>query len=198
MSGERAEPLPSVNNTPMAKKRIPPTGKRPSSSTRPQEPPKTPEAARKAKAHTVVWGKLNEADDFLIAPRAVLYLGRYDPELSEMLRPRHLLLLLVLAAKKFLNKPIRLYWQELAETLGEKPDTVRKWAYQLRDMKLLRIRQFRGRDPKTNKPGIRNERNLFDIEPFVKRLETAFRLRRQERFKLKRLREANRQGDADE
>ncbi len=40
--------------------------------------------------------------------------------------------------------------------------------------------------------------NLFDIEPFVKRLERAFRLRRQEREKRKRVREASRQGDADE
>lgn len=40
--------------------------------------------------------------------------------------------------------------------------------------------------------------NQFDIEPFVKRLERAFRLRRQEREKRKRVREANRQGDADE
>ncbi len=40
--------------------------------------------------------------------------------------------------------------------------------------------------------------NLFDIEPFVKRLERAFRLRRQEREKRKRVREANRQGDTDE
>lgn len=182
----------------MAKKQTRSTARRASSSTRPQRPPKTPGAVRKSKAHTVVWGKSNEAEDFLIVPRAVLYLGRYDPELSELLRPRHLLLLLVLAAKKYLNRPIRLYWQELAETLGVKPDTVRKWAYQLRDMKLLRIRQFRGRDPKTNRPGIRNERNQFDIEPFVKRLERAFRLRRQEREKRKRVREANRQGDADE
>ena len=182
----------------MAKKKTRPTAKRSSSSTRLQRPPKTSEGARESKPHTVVWGKSNEADDFLITPRAVLYLGRYDPELSEMLRPRHLLLLLVLAAKKYLNKPIRLYWQELAETLGVRPDTVRKWAYQLRDMKLLQIRQFRGRDPKTNKPGIRNERNQFDIEPFVKRLERAFRLRRQERDQRKRLREANRQGDTDE
>ena len=40
--------------------------------------------------------------------------------------------------------------------------------------------------------------NLFDIEPFVKRLERAFRLRRQERDTRKRVQEAKRQGDADE
>lgn len=115
-----------------------------------------------------------------------------------MLQPRHLLLLLVLAAKKYKNKPIRIYWQELAEAVGAKPDTVRKWAYQLRDMKLLRIKQFRGRDSEKNKPGYRNDRNLFDIAPFVQRLETAFRLRQQERAIRKEKREVNNQGEADE
>lgn len=76
--------------------------------------------------------------------------------------------MLVLAHHKYKDKPIRAYWIELAQDLGVSAEAVRKWGYQLREMGLLRIRQNRGRCRKANKPGIRNERNTFDIEPFVR------------------------------
>ncbi len=144
------------------------------------KPPKAlarPAAANAEPGGTVIWGAEVEHEDFVKVPRTLFRLGRYDAELAARLKSRHILLLLALAARKFENKPIRAYWEELAEDLGESKNTVRKWAYQLRDSQLLVIRHHRGRDPERNKPGHRNERNSFDIAPFVAAVEKAWRNR---------------------
>lgn len=109
--------------------------------------------------------------------------GGYGDKKLKALQPRHLLLLLALAGRKFKTKPIRAYWQELAEDLGVKVNTVRKWAYELRDYGLITIKQHRGRDPETNRSGIRNERNSFSLEPFVQALRAAHARCQQERAK---------------
>lgn len=97
------------------------------------------------------------------------------------LKPRHVLLLLSLASRKFKKKKIRVYWEELAEDLGVNKDTVRKWAYELRDWGLLWIAQHRGRDPDRNRVGHRNERNSFDPSSFVEVVDKAYRIRRKDR-----------------
>jgi len=66
-------------------------------------------------------------------------MGRFDPGVGQEIQPRHILLVMALAARKFRDEPIRAYWAELASGLGVRPDTVRKWAYEARDGGLLRI-----------------------------------------------------------
>jgi hypothetical protein len=129
---------------------------------------------------TVVWGREVEQGDFLKVPRALLCLHRYRDGLK-WLKPRHLTLLLVLAGRKFQNKPIRVYWEELANDLGVNRDTVRKWAYQLEDKGLLRIRRIKGRDPDNNRVGVRNDRNAFDLSPFITIVKEAWSEKRRSR-----------------
>ena len=106
----------------------------------------TPAAQRSAGSEaTIVWGKDVEAGDYLKVPRVILARGRYPIEGLRGLKPRHLLLLLVLAGRKFKRSRIRAYWEELADDLEVSKDTVRKWAYELRDRGLLHIAQHRGR-----------------------------------------------------
>ena len=130
--------------------------------------PKT-KAKKKAKTKpsTVIWGDDLESGDFIKVPRTFVWLGRFANLRKLGVQPRHQLLILALAARKYEKKPIRVYWESLAHDLGQKKDTVRKWAYELRDMGLLRITQHRGRDPETGRVGYRNDRNSFDISPFV-------------------------------
>jgi len=122
-----------------------------------------------------------EQGDFIKVPRTLCYLGRYDPEFASELRPRHLLLLLNLAARKFKGQANRAYWVELACDMGTKPATVRKWAYELEKMGLLKIKRHKGRASVEGKPGVKNDRNTFDFAPFVERLGPAFANRVQDR-----------------
>jgi hypothetical protein len=164
-------------------------------SRKPKPQSSSPSGGEPDKDSTIIWGTKLEQEDFIKVPRALLMLGRYGDEKAKVLEPRHILLLLLLAGRKYKDKPIRAYWEELAEDLGRGPSTVRKWAYQLRDSGLLKLRQHRGKDPETNRPGIRNERNSFDFSPFLAILETAYDAR-------SRVREARRErrdgGNRDE
>lgn len=122
---------------------------------------------KKNGSSTVVWGEGVEKGDFLKVPRAMIRLHRYQDGLSA-LKSRHMMLLLVLASRKYQHKPTRAYWEELADDLGVSKETVRKWAYELRDQGLLRIKQVRGRDRENHHVGYKNDKNIFDITPFVK------------------------------
>ncbi len=162
---------------------------RPTKKTKPPQPPskhrRAPVGRGTAKS-TIIWGAEAEKDDFIKVPRALLRLGRYDPDLMAKLQPRHLLLLLALAARKFRDGEIRVYWEALAEDMGVRPDTVRKWGYELRKLGLLRILQHRRQDPERRRPGIRNDRNGFDLSPFVSALQSAVTVRRKDRQKRHR------------
>lgn len=137
--------------------------------------------------HTVIWGKEVESDDYIIVPRSFLLLSKYDDELAKSLQPRHMLLILAIAARKYQKKPTRAYWEELAKDLGANANTVRKWAYQLEQLGLLRIQRHKGpaREPH-DRPGTRNERNTFDISPFVRRVQDVYAVRKDERARRKR------------
>jgi hypothetical protein len=114
---------------------------------------------------TVVWGSL-EKKRFLKLPKTFAFLGRYDDRVGNTIHPRHLMLIIALACRKFGNEPIRAYWSDIASGLNVRPGTLRRWAYELRDMELLTIR------PQQSEQG-RNGPNEFDITPFVKLLEEA-------------------------
>lgn len=147
--------------------------------TAPKKPPKS--------EPTVIWGSEVERDDYIIVPRAFLLLSKYDDELAQLLQPRHMQLILILAARKFQKKPIRAYWEELAKDLGTKANTVCKWAYQLEELDLLIIKRHKGpAREEGGKPGARNERNSFDISPLVERIKKAYALRKTERASRKR------------
>ncbi|MBA3483399.1 MAG: hypothetical protein H0T51_16440 [Pirellulales bacterium] len=122
---------------------------------------------------TVIWGKKLESGDFIKVPRALLRIYRYRDGLADKLKPRHILLLLVLASRRFKEKPLRVYWEELADDLGVSRETVRKWAYELIEEGWLTTTQVRGRDKTDKRIGYRNERNIFDIGPFVELVKEA-------------------------
>lgn len=88
------------------------------------------------------------------------------------MQPQHLLLLLMLQTDAFENRHPRHYWEELAEWCGRKRNTVRKWGYELRELKLLGIRTRRSlNDGDERRPGFRNERNEFLLGPFRERVK---------------------------
>ena len=124
--------------------------------TKPNSPPTT---------STVVWGPL-EQQRFLKLPKTFAFLGRYDDRVGDTIQPRHLMLINALACRKFGDEPIRAYWQDIASGLGVRPDTLRRWAYELRDLGLLEI------TPHTEAHG-GNGPNEFNITPFVALLEDA-------------------------
>jgi len=114
---------------------------------------------------TVVWGSLDK-QRFLKLPKMFAYLGRYDGRVGTDIQPRHLMLIIALACRKFGEQPIRATWQAIASGLGVRTDTLRRWGYELRDLGLLEIH------PQIN-PNGRNGPNEFDITPFVQLLERA-------------------------
>ncbi|MFO0840439.1 MAG: hypothetical protein U1D55_18175 [Phycisphaerae bacterium] len=138
---------------------------------------------------TVVWGADLEKDHFLIVPKVLFRLGRFGDANAKRLKPRHLLLLLALAAKKFKTEGIRAYWVELSEDLYVSKETVRKWAYEVRKLGFLQIRQNRGRDRERDRPGFRNESNSFTFAPLIESLEAAKKSYQAERKKRERGRE---------
>ena len=117
-------------------------------------------------SRTIVWGSSLEKERFLKLPKTFAFLGRHDRRVGNEIQPRHLLLVISLACRKFQDKPIQCYWFDLASGLGVRPDTVRRWAYELRDLGLIHI------TPHMSKQG-RNGPNEFDIQPFVELLEAA-------------------------
>ena len=114
---------------------------------------------------TRIWGSLEERR-FLKLPKTFAFLGRYERRVGTDIQPRHLMLVIALACRKFGDEPIRASWQDIASGLGVRVDTLRRWAYELKDLGLLRIVSRSGADGK-------NEPNEFDISPFVELLETA-------------------------
>jgi len=76
------------------------------------------------------------------------------------------MLIIALACRKFGEEPIRATWQDIASGLGVSTNTLRRWARELRGLGLLRvISHFRDNG--------KNDRNEFDITPFVELLESA-------------------------
>jgi hypothetical protein len=131
-----------------------------------------PTNGTKSNPSTIAWSESLVERRFLKVPKIMFFLGRYEDRVGKEIQPRHLMLILALAAKKFGVEPVRAFWGELASMLGVKPDTVRKWAYELRDLNLLKIE--RKREPRDeNRPGIRNDRNAFDYSAFTELLEAA-------------------------
>ncbi len=116
-------------------------------------------------ASTVIWGDL-ETRNFLKLPKMFAYLGHYDGRVGREIQPRHLLLVIALASRKFRTEPIIASWTGIALGLGVRPDTVRRWAYELRNLGLLEISATTG-------PRGGDGPNSFDIEPFVQLLEAA-------------------------
>ena len=125
---------------------------------------------------TVIWGKEIEAEDFIKIPRAFARLARYEPRVGMEIQPRHLLLIMALASRRFRDQPLRAKWNDLAADLGAKSNTVRRWAYELRRMGLLKIQTA-----VQSGDGF-DRRNRFDIGPFVALLSRAFEMRCDERL----------------
>ncbi|MEE9294075.1 MAG: hypothetical protein V3W34_03800 [Phycisphaerae bacterium] len=119
----------------------------------------------RSKKSTVVWGFL-EQQRFLKLPKTFAYLGRYDNRVGTDVQPRHLMLIIALACRKFGEEPIRAHWQDIASGLGVRTDTLRRWAYELRELGLLEITNHKNADGG-------NGPNEFDITPFVELLERA-------------------------
>ncbi len=118
---------------------------------------------------------------FLQVPKVVFQLCRFQNRKGTVwvdFQVRHLVLLLSLQARKYQGKEIRAYWEEIARDLGVKKATVRKWAYELEKMKLLRINRYSKHDGASRtSPGRRNDRNGFDLQPFINELVEAERKR---------------------
>ena len=150
----------------------------------PPSPPPVPTPKPKGTS-TVAWSRELERDNFVLTPKVLFYLGRVGGEKAKSIRPRHILLIQALAARKFHGKPLRVHWETLGLDLGVKRDTVRKWAYDLEDMGLLRLLRNKGRDPLKDRPGYRNESNTFDYSPFVTFLEKARKKWEREQAKRK-------------
>lgn len=86
-------------------------------------------------------------------------------------RPHHLWLLLALQAERFRDRPPRYYWEAIASWCGFDRNTVRRWGYELKDMGLLEIEECKKLEPgHVRRPGYRNERNRFKLEPFEKKV----------------------------
>src|SRR4051794_8439545 len=112
-----------------------PNSKTPGSTSAPSTAPTG--KTGKGPPSTVIWGDNLEKGDFLKVPRAMIYVRRYGGDLGVKLQPRHIHFMLALAARKYQKKMIRGYWLHLARDLGVSRHTVRKWAYEIRDLGLL-------------------------------------------------------------
>lgn len=117
---------------------------------------------------TIAWSTDLERANFLKLPKTIAFLGRYDQRIGSAIRPHHILLIIALACRKYQREPIRASWADLAGGLGVTPDSVRRWAYQLRDWDLLRIQHH------FDDPGETDRRNSFDIGPFVHLVQRAY------------------------
>jgi hypothetical protein len=107
---------------------------------------------------TQIWGSELEKDDYIKVPRLLLQLGKYDQEkIGKKILPRHVLLILTLASRKYKRKPLRAYWEELARDIGAKPGTIRNWAYEMEKLDLLKINRHKGPSRNPEKPGVKKE-----------------------------------------
>ena len=80
--------------------------------------------------------------------------------------------LLTLQSEKYSNRFPRFYWEELAQFCGASKQSVRRWAYQLRDGGLLEIIPSKSKSPdEQGRVGYRNERNKFKLDEFEARVE---------------------------
>ena len=154
--------------------------------------PSTPAPDVAKSKGTIVWGEHIERSHYLKVPKVLCWLARYNEQVggkSGPIYPRHILLLLTLAACKYKNTPTRLYWQELGDHLGISWETARKWAYQLEAIGLLKIKRYKKKTTDSKRRvGFRNERNTFDISPFVAKVDEAhaeWKRRREERAERK-------------
>lgn len=81
--------------------------------------------------------------------------------------PQHLLLLLVLQSDRYRDRPVRFFWEELAELCGCNKNTVRRWGYELKRKGLLTITPIRKPLPGEERViGFRNARSIFDLRQF--------------------------------
>ncbi len=88
------------------------------------------------------------------------------------LKPHHLWLILVLQADRYLDRPPRWYWRELAGFCGRDENTVRRWAYQLCRRGYLSIKRSYVKEDATSRRRLyRNYRNEFDLSPLLAELE---------------------------
>lgn len=91
------------------------------------------------------------------------------------LKPQHVWLVLFLQCSRFKNRHPRFYWAEIAKAAGKTVSTVRKWAYELRDMGLLTFGPGFEKDRNKKRPpapklGYRNDRNVFYLRKLEDRL----------------------------
>lgn len=149
-----------------AAKRIPSAAKAKAAEAPSPEPPKKP-GTQRWPAACVVKG------DFFQMPKSIVQrMGDFSTPTFQF-KPHHLWLVMALQTDRFRDRVPRYYWAELASWAGVKEGTVRRWAYQLRDAGLLRIKQNRSVNPGTApRPGVRNERNEFFLDPFEKATAT--------------------------
>ena len=94
------------------------------------------------------------------------------------LKPQHLWLLLALQSERYESRrQPRYYWAELAGWAGVSVSTVRRWAYELKDLGLLKIIPCREQSASERKRvGVKNDRNRFDLSPLDEAMETRQRL----------------------
>lgn len=150
---------------------------------------------------TVRWGDLCEAKgQWIKVPKVVLErLGDFRGNNGEQVKPHHLWLLLALQSTKYKDHLPRHYWDDLAFKAGVTKDTVRRWGYELRKMGLLVIKQRRTLgDGQPRKTGYRNERNEFDVAPFVKLCERRQQIFQEEKANKKKARESKFSGQGNE
>lgn len=152
--------------------------------TKTKKTTKVAEAGQTKDAGTQRWPKnAVQEGQWIQLPKVVL------KRMGEMgLEPRHLWLLLVLQSERYRNRPPRFYWEELAGFCGKNRNSVRKWAYELKAMGMLEIRQMRKLNPgEERRPGHRNERNEFLLGKFEARIQ-------EEQEKLNQTRRRKRKG----
>lgn len=105
--------------------------------------------------------------NFFLVPRVLFRDLKSFGTKTRHFRPHHLWLLLALQADRFRDNPPRLYWEAIAGWCGRDRNTVRRWGYELKNMGLLGIEECKKLDPdQERRPGRRNERNRFHLEPF--------------------------------
>ena len=108
------------------KRQVKRSGKLPGTPINDASPPAPPSNQRRAKSEaTDVWGSFLEESHFLKVPKVWFLLGRHGGAQGQKIKPRHVLLCLALASRKFQTKPIRVYWETLAMELASRPGSGR-------------------------------------------------------------------------
>lgn len=133
----------------------------------PSRPPGVAKAVKSKSGGTERWPKeAVRSGEFIQLPKVL------TKRLKDFkIQPKHLWLLLFLQSDRFRDRAPRFYWQEIADACGKSMHTVRKWAYELEQAGLLRIKRKRSLDDgQVRRTGHRNERNQFFLEPFEARV----------------------------